>query len=82
MVSSALFLMNSPSGRHRFTASFIELLFKNDFKSPHRLFNKYIKTHADYDPLDYDDDLLHAEPELEIQVDLITFSWDKLRASM
>jgi hypothetical protein len=46
---------HSQPHRYRFTATYLERLIRNGFRSPHRVLNQFIKDFSDFEPSDADE---------------------------
>jgi hypothetical protein len=46
---------HSQSYRYRFTATYLERLIHNGFRSPHRVLNQFIKDFSNFEPSDADE---------------------------
>jgi hypothetical protein len=51
----------------------------NGLESPHKLLNEYIKGHTTCLPGDTGDPFTSSEPDLHVEVQLMSFEWDRLR---
>jgi hypothetical protein len=68
--------------RYRFTASYLERLMSSTWEadvpgSPHKLLNAYVHAHTNFTPLEADDALLHAEPDIRA-LRIGGFVWEKI----
>ena len=51
----------------------------NGLESPHKLLNEYIQGHTTCLPGDTGDPFALSEPDLHVEVRMMSFEWDRLR---
>lgn len=72
--------MSLNGGRYRFATAFVEYLLRNGLESPHKLFNEYIEKLTTCLPGVTEEPFSLVEPQLNIELHMVNFEWDRLRA--